>query len=346
MRRSVREALVGFSLLAAAGSAFTLWLWLKGVSLSQSTWTMQVSFADAAGLAERSPVVYRGVLVGNVRRLKVTDHAVLVDLEINDPKLRLPRPVVAQVGAGSLLGGDAQVSLMTSGRPLPDHAPLPRDRSCDNARMVCQNGLVQGVASATLSSVTDTVQKLLNKADNDKLVEKLVAATASFESTADETKKLTMDGQVFLKDAQVLVNQLNRSAGKIDPILTNINAASVDTAKATKHINNLAANLDNPKTISDLQATLTNAKQLTDRWSAVGGDVRKLTDDPKFMDGIRSVSVGLGKFFNELYPAQTEAAKERDDRHRQEREAAAASKPPSSRFAPRSNGPTGVPAAP
>ena len=98
--------------------------------------------------------------------------------------------------------------------------------------------------------------------------------------------------------------------------------------------------------MADLQATLTNAKQLTDRWSAVGGDVRKLTDDPKFMDGIRSVSVGLGKFFNELYPAQTEAAKERDDRHRQEREAAAASKPPSSRFAPRSNGPTGVPAAP
>ncbi len=344
MRRSVREALVGFSLLAAAGSAFTLWLWLKGVSLSQNTWSMQASFADAAGLADRSPVVYRGVLVGNVRRLKVTDHAVVVDLEINDPKLRLPRPVVARVGAGSLLGGDAQVSLMTSGQPMPDHAPLPRDRNCDNARMVCQNGMVQGVASATLSSVTDTVQSLLDKADRDKLVEKLVGATASFEATADETKKLTIDGQVFLKDAQVLVNQLNRSAGKIDPILSNINAASVDTAKATKHINNLTASLDNPKTVSDLQATLTNAKQLTDRWSAVGGDVRKLTDDPKFMDGIRSVSVGLGKFFGELYPAQTEAAKERDDRHRQEREQApAASKPPSSRFAPRSNGPTAAP---
>jgi hypothetical protein len=37
----------------------------------------------------------------------------------------------------------------------------------------------------------------------------------------------------------------------------------------------------------------------------VGGDVEKLTADPQFMDGLRSVSIGLGKFFDELYPAQT-----------------------------------------
>ncbi len=331
MRRSVREALVGFSLIAAAGSAFTLWLWLKGVSMSQSTWTLQASFADAAGLADRSPVVYRGVLVGNVRKIQVTDQAVLADLEISDSSLRLPRPVVARVGAGSLLGGDAQVSLMSAGQPLPADAPSPRDRSCNNTRMVCQNGLVQGVASATLTSVTETVQKMLDQADKEKLVQKLVAATASFESTADETKKLTLDGQV-------LVKKLNQSLTNIDPILINFKAASVDTAKATRHINNLTAALDNPRTVADLQATLTNAKQLTDRWSAVGGDVRKLTDDPKFMDGIRSVSVGLGKFFGELYPAQTQAAKERDDQKRQEREQSRNPPPASSRFAPRSTG--------
>ena len=66
--------------------------------------------------------------------------------------------------------------------------------------------------------------------------------------------------------------------------------------------------------------------------------MRKLTDDPKFMDGIRSVSVGLGKFFGELYPAQTQAAKERDDQKRQEREQSPKPPPASSRFAPRSSG--------
>jgi hypothetical protein len=62
------------------------------------------------------------------------------------------------------------------------------------------------------------------------------------------------------------------------------------------------AALDNPKTIDDLKVTAANAKTLTARWDAVGGDVRKLPSDPTFMDGVRSVAVGLGKFFDELYP--------------------------------------------
>jgi phospholipid/cholesterol/gamma-HCH transport system substrate-binding protein len=48
----------------------------------------------------------------------------------------------------------------------------------------------------------------------------------------------------------------------------------------------------------------------------VGGDVQKLTADPAFMDGVRSVAVGLGLFFDELYPAQTGAAKEREQRQK------------------------------
>jgi len=320
MRRSVREALVGFSLLAAISGGFGLWLWLRGVSLGRSTWTVTASFADASGLAERSPVSYRGVLVGSVRSVRVTNRAVLADLEITDPSLRLARPVVAQVGTSSLLGGDAQVALISSGPPLAESLPGPRDRGCDSRRMLCQNAQVTGVATASLQTVTDTVQKLLDQADRDKLVMKMVAATASFEATAKEAEKLSKEGQVFVAEANRLVGTLNRSAGKIDPILTNANSASVDVARASRHIRNLSAALDNPRTVADLQATLSNAKQLTDRWSAVGGDVRKLTDDPKFMDGIRNVSVGLGRFFEELYPAQTAAARERDERRRAERQ--------------------------
>ena len=52
------------------------------------------------------------------------------------------------------------------------------------------------------------------------------------------------------------------------------------------------------------KTTVTTAERLTARWDAVGGDVNKLTGDPQFMDGMRSVTIGLGKFFDELYPAQ------------------------------------------
>jgi phospholipid/cholesterol/gamma-HCH transport system substrate-binding protein len=335
MRRSVREALVGFSLLASVASGMGLWFWLRGVSLGANTWTIRASFADAAGLAVRSPVTYRGVLVGNVRKVTVTDAAVVAELEITNPLLRLGRPLVARVASASLLGGDAQVALLAGGGSLPSSLPGPRDRACNNTRMVCNGGQVSGVAAASLDTVTESVQGLLNEAKKEELVPQMVAATVAFSKTAKETELLTKSGQVFLRDAQVLVTQLNRSVGMVDPILSNLNLASADAARATKHVNNLAAALDNPKTVADLQATLTNAKQLTDRWSAVGGDVSKLTGDPKFLDGIRSVSIGLGRFFEELYPAEVDAARDRKaSQEARQQEAKAARQAAQDRLAP------------
>lgn len=314
MRRSVREALVGFSLLAAAATGLGVWMWLRGLSFSRDTWTLRVSFADAAGLAERSPVLYRGVIVGTVRKVEVMDQAVEAELQITDPKLRLARPVVARVAAGSMLGGDPQVTLFSAGKPLPPSLPGPAQPGCDDRRQVCNGGRLKGVAAASLDSVTATVQRLLDQADRERMVEKLAAATESFERTSRETEKLIRDGQVFMGDTQQLVGKLQKSADRLDPILGSINTASVDAAKASRHVRNVTAALDNPRTVADLQATLANAKALTARWEEVGGDVRRLTADPKFLDGIRAVSVGLGRFFEDLYPAPVDAARSRDQR--------------------------------
>jgi len=314
MRRSVREALVGFSLLAAVATGTGVWMWLRGLSFSRDTWTMRVSFADAAGLAERSPVLYRGVIVGSVRKVEVKDQAVEAELLITDPNLRLARPVVGRVASGSMLGGDPQVTLFSAGKPLPASLPGPGKPGCDDSRQVCNGGRLKGVAAPTFDSVTASVQRLLDQADREQMVEKLVAATDSFERTSRETEKLIRDGQVFVGETQGLVVKLKQSADRLDPILGNINTASVDAAKASKHVRNVTAALDNPRTAADLQATLANAKALTARWEEVGGDVRRLTNDPKFLDGILAVSVGLGRFFEELYPAQVDAARSREQR--------------------------------
>lgn len=339
MRRSVREALVGFSLLAAVGSGLGLWMWLRGISLSRNNWTVQASFVDAAGLAARSPVSFRGVLVGNVRRIRVTDQAVLADLEINDPKLRLSRPVVARVGASSLLGGDAVVSLISDGPPLPKSTPGPRSPACDPKRLVCDGGKVRGVVAPSIDTVTETVQRLLDDADRQKLVPQMVAATKTFEQAAKEAEQLTRQSQGFVTDAQGLVKGLDPLVAKAEPILENLDAASADAAAASSNVKQFTAALDDPRTVADLQTTLANARKLTARWEAVGGDVRKLTGDASFIDGIRSVSVGLGKFFEELYPAGIDAARQRDERKKARKEAARVRKQeaeerlaPSSRF--------------
>jgi phospholipid/cholesterol/gamma-HCH transport system substrate-binding protein len=351
MRRSVREALVGFSLLAGLAGGLGFWLWLRGASLGRENWTIEARFLDAAGLAERSPVTFRGVLVGNVRRVEVRDDAVVAQLEITDPDLRIARPVVARIAPSSLLGGDATVALLSAGKPLPQNAPSPRDRGCNGETMVCQGGQVQGVAAPSIDSVTETVQNLLRAAERAQLVEKMVTATTSFDRTARETEKLSRDGQLFLRDGRHLLAGLNEALDQTEPILNNmkaasrnIDAASADAAKASRSARNITAAIDNPRSLADLQATLANARRLTDQWEAVGGDVRKLTGDPKFMDGIRSVSVGLGKFFEELYPAQTEAAKAREERQRgRERQEQERQPNLQDRLAPRSKAPALTP---
>ena len=312
MRRSVREALVGFTVLAAIASGLGLWFWLKGVSLARGNWTILASFPDAAGLAKRSPVAYRGVLVGRVRSIRVSGEEVLAELEITDPSLHLARPVVARVGAGSLLGGDAMVSLLSGASPSAGgslrNAPGPLAAGCDNARLVCDRGRVSGVAAPTLDTVTATVQKMLDQADRQGLIQRMVLATDAFDRTADETRKLSIQGQRFVGDAQQLVKGLNGVVGNSAPIVHNLTAASSEVNQASRSVKRLAGQLDNAATVRDLQATLANARQLTQRWESVGGDVQKLTGDPSFLAGMRSVSVGLGKFFDDLYPGEPSGA--------------------------------------
>jgi phospholipid/cholesterol/gamma-HCH transport system substrate-binding protein len=99
-------------------------------------------------------------------------------------------------------------------------------------------------------------------------------------------------------DGQRLIKELEQAVNSAQPTIDNLNAS-------TANIRNFTRALDNPKTVSELKNTVTNAEKLTARWNEVGGDVEKLTADPRFMNGLRSVSIGLGKFFDELYPAQT-----------------------------------------
>ena len=295
MRRSVREAIVGFSLIAAVSSAVGLLYWLRGANFSRNNWTVQVRFQDASGLAERSPVVYRGVLVGNVRSVKVSTEAVLAQLEINNPDLLLAQPVAAEIGEATLLGGEAQVKLLAGGDPLPRGTPGPLSKACDPNKLVCNGNEINGATGATLQTMTALMEKILRQVEKEDMVGRLSKLSLSFDQTSKQAT-------AFLKDGRQLVQQLDGAVRQARPSIDNLNAT-------TAHVRNLTAALDNPKTLADLKKTLTNAEKLTARWEAVGGDVNKLSSDPAFMNGVRSVAIGLGKFFEELYPAKTAPAR-------------------------------------
>ena len=284
MRRSVRDAIVGFTVLGGLVGFVATGMWMRGIRLGSSEWRLTANFNDASGLAERSPVTYRGILVGSVRSIKVTSSAVVAELEITTGDLRLPLPVTATISSASLLGGDAQVALMSRGKPLPKDAPLPKAAHCQAKAQLCDGAMVMGREAPSIATVTDTLQELLTQAQVEKLIPNTAASIEQIDATAKSFEALTV--------------QLKAELSKVDPVLRNLQAA-------TAHANNIVAALDNPETLSSLRQTATNAAELTAKLDAVGGDVETLTSDPAFMEGLRNVTIGLGALFSEVYPAET-----------------------------------------
>ena len=284
MRRSVRDAIVGFTVIGGIIGFSSTALWLRGVRLGSSHWTLTALFNDAAGLAERSPVTYRGILVGSVRSISVTSESVVAELEINKADLRLPLPVTATVGSASLLGGSARVALVSSGTPLPPDAPLPQAPGCQPTRQLCSGGTVVGQEVPSLSTVTATMQELLAQVQEERVIPNMAASLELINATTKKFEALTL--------------QLQDDLAKAAPVIRNLETA-------TAHMNNIVASLDNPQTLSELQQTVANAAELSAKINAVGGDVARLTGDPEFMKGVRNLTIGLGELFGEIYPAQT-----------------------------------------
>ena len=284
MRRSVRDAIVGFTVLGGLVGFVATGMWMRGVRLGSSEWGLTAEFNDASGLAERSPVTYRGILVGSVRSIKVTSSAVVAELEITKGDLRLALPVTATIGSGSLLGGDAQVALMSRGNPLPENAPLPKASNCQAKAQLCDGATVVGREAPSIATLTNTFQELLTQAKTEKLIPNAAASIEQIDATAKSFEALTV--------------QLQAELSKVDPVLRNLQAA-------TAHANNIVASLDNAETLSSLRNTATNAAELTAKLDDLGGDVKTLMADPVFIDGLRNVTIGLGALLSEVYPSET-----------------------------------------
>ena len=290
MRRSVREATIGFSLLAALVGGLGLWFWLTGVVFGQKTYSIRLRFQDAAGLAPQSVVTYQGVPVGSVHSVTPEAGWVAVEAKINDRSLKLYRPITAQIRSGSLLGGDPQVALDTQATiPVSDTSGGPTSSTCNPTRIVCEGGLIKWEVTPSLTTVMGLMERILTQADQDKLISKGATTLTALTKTSEDFSALA-------EKAEGLVAELETAVENAGPVIANLDSA-------TAHASNVLGALDNPKSLNELKKTVSNAEQLTRRIDVISGDIQQLTSDPNVINGFRSVSIGLGKFFDELYPS-------------------------------------------
>tara|TARA_B100001109_G_scaffold243783_1_gene229904 strand:- start:485 stop:1330 length:846 start_codon:yes stop_codon:yes gene_type:complete len=281
MRRSLRDAFVGFSLLGGIFIFSGAMLWLRDFRLGSKTWEISASFKDASGLAKMSPVTYRGIIVGSVQKINFTPNSVDTKIKLNNKNLILPKPVIAKIVTSSMLGGDAQLSLISLGKSLNRNEQLIIKKDCPKKRILCNGDKIKGVEMASISSLTEGINGIINEADRQAIVNKVSESIQQFDRT-----QANLDELVLLSKSELI---------RAKPIISELKKASI-------HLNNILESLDNPKTLKDIQELTSTSSSLTKKIDKMSSEMGNIMEDKELLDSLKRVTIGLSKLFDDIYP--------------------------------------------
>ena len=281
MRRSLRDSIVGFSLLGGI-LIFTFFsFWLRGVKLSSKNWHLFAEFNNASGLSKKSPVTYRGILVGSIEDILFTNESIKAKIVLNNPEIILPRPAFARVVTNSFLGGDVQVALEASEKTIPKNIEKPISEKCDTKLIICQGDTITGKQLSSLSNITNKISQLLKETNQENLIENIVNSIDQFDRTQEN-----LDELIFLSRKEIL---------RIEPLITEMTVAA-------NHLNNILSTMDDKDTLKDIKLTIKSAQSISSKINDMSDDFEKLTKDKELTKSIRDLIIGVSKFLNEIYP--------------------------------------------
>ena len=281
MRRSLRDSIVGFSLLGGI-LIFTFFsFWLRGVRLSSKNWYLFAEFNNASGLSKKSPVTYRGILVGSIEEILFTNESIKAKIVLNNPEIILSRPAFARVVTNSFLGGDVQVAIETSGKSIPKNIEKPTSEKCNSNLIVCEGDIISGKQLSSLSNITNTLSQLLKESNQENLIENIVTSIDQFDRTQNN-----LDELIYLSKQEII---------RVKPLIEEITIAA-------NYLNNILSTINDEETLNDIKLTLNAARSISSKIDDMSDDFENLTKDKELTKSIRDLTIGLSKFLNEIYP--------------------------------------------
>jgi len=281
MRRSLRDSIVGFSLLGGILIFTFSSFWLRGVRLSSKNWHLFAEFNNASGLSKKSPVTYRGILVGSIEDILFTNESIKAKIVLNNPEIILPKPAFARVVTNSFLGGDVQVALETSEKTIPKDIAKPASEKCDSKLIICQGDTITGKQLSSLSNITSKLSQLLKESSQENLIENLIKSIDQFDTTQEN-----LDELIYLSKKEIK---------RVEPLIKEITIAA-------NHLNNILSKIDDEETLNDIKLTINAARSITSKIDDMSDDFEKLSKDKELTKAIRDLTIGLSRFLNEIYP--------------------------------------------
>jgi phospholipid/cholesterol/gamma-HCH transport system substrate-binding protein len=151
-------------------------------------YTVNASFADSGGIFAGGEVTYRGVSVGRVNKLELTDEGVDVVLDIDDGYDEIPADTLAVIGNRSAVG-EQYVEL----QPQRDDGPFLHEGS-----VIDQENTRLPIATDTLlTHLSETVESV----DKDDLKTTIDELGAAFGGTGEDLQTIIDSGGSFIDAA-------------------------------------------------------------------------------------------------------------------------------------------------
>ena len=281
MRRSLRDAFVGFSLLGGLIIFSGAMLWLRDFRIGSKTWEISADFKDASGIAKMSPVTYRGIIVGSVQKINFTRNTVETQIKIHKNNLILPKPVIAKIVTSSVLGGDAQLSLISLGQPLQSNEQFTLDKDCPNKRILCSGDKIKGSERISIATITEGLDEILDQTDKQSIIIKVSESIKQFDRTQANLDELVLLSKTELLRARPIISELT---------------------KASFHLNNILESLDNPQTLKDIKELASTSSSLSKKIDQMSSDMGNILEDKELLDALKRLTIGLSKLFDDIYP--------------------------------------------
>ncbi len=281
MRRSLRDSIVGFSLAGGLIIFTSFSFWLRGIKLSSKDWFIFADFNNASGLSKKSPVTYRGIIVGSIEDLIFTNESIKAKIVINNPEIILAKPAVAKVVTNSFLGGDVQVAIETSEANLPKNTEKATSKLCNKNLIVCEGDTIKGKQLSSLSNITNKINQLLKDSNQENLVENIIKSIEQFDKTQEN-----LDELIYLSKQEI---------NRVKPLLN-------DLTIAAGHLNTILATMNDAETLEDIKLTLEASSSISQKINLMADDFELLMKDQELTSALRDLAIGLSKFLNEIYP--------------------------------------------
>jgi phospholipid/cholesterol/gamma-HCH transport system substrate-binding protein len=291
-------------------------------SLVQATYPLKMSFADARGVSNGTPVRKNGILVGRVADVELDEKggvSVVADIDSYVPIYKDEQPRIA-----TTLLGDAEIQLVP-GRIVPPRQRIAPEEvlvgavSRDPFEVFATLEPKLGSALESLTEASESVSKLSANLDRlllgeddtfSKMVQKTEKALDAFSLAMDNINDVMGDANARAK----LKETLNGLPEVMNDLRTTVQGIGTTVDTADRNLRNLegltrplgergegmVAQVD--KTIGRLDEVLQQAVFFTRALNESEGTLGKLVRDPKVYDDLAQAAANVNNLTRELRP--------------------------------------------